>query len=357
MKIGILTFHRALNYGAKLQAYALMTKLKETYKTEIIDYRCEAIENDYFRTNKVKTLLKSIVFPKYMRDQRIRAKRFRDFDKRLVLSSLYYINNIKDVNLCFDKIICGSDQIWNPFLTGYDYTYLLDFAEKKKACSYAISLGKGQPSDWDTSKLETCLRKYKSILVRESNSISILQKFDSSLSVKSVLDPVFLLNRKQWIDNFLLVKKMTEKYIFMYIVAKHDIAIQRAQHIAKDKGYKIYFVDGGRSKYDGVTNINNLGPLEFLKLLFNAEMVVTTSFHALALSLILNIPFEFELSKVKVNANSRLEELREIYSLGLYEIKSIDQNNYFEYDWNTINTIIKRKQKESLCLLKHQLES
>ena len=48
MKIGILTFHRAENFGATLQAYALQTYLSQQgHDVNIIDYRCPAIEMTY----------------------------------------------------------------------------------------------------------------------------------------------------------------------------------------------------------------------------------------------------------------------------------------------------------------------
>lgn len=37
-KIGILTFHKSINYGSVLQAWALCTALKE-YNISIINYR------------------------------------------------------------------------------------------------------------------------------------------------------------------------------------------------------------------------------------------------------------------------------------------------------------------------------
>ena len=47
-KIGIMTFHRALNYGAVLQAYALQQVLRSLGKdAQIIDYRCKRIEKLY----------------------------------------------------------------------------------------------------------------------------------------------------------------------------------------------------------------------------------------------------------------------------------------------------------------------
>ena len=44
MKIGIVTFHRATNYGATLQAYALVSYFKSLgHETEIIDCKSEGM--------------------------------------------------------------------------------------------------------------------------------------------------------------------------------------------------------------------------------------------------------------------------------------------------------------------------
>ncbi|MCM0343634.1 polysaccharide pyruvyl transferase family protein [Bacteroides fragilis] len=44
MKIGIVTFHRATNYGAILQAYALVSYLKSLgHEAEFIDCKSEGI--------------------------------------------------------------------------------------------------------------------------------------------------------------------------------------------------------------------------------------------------------------------------------------------------------------------------
>lgn len=49
-RIGILTFHRAINYGACLQAYALKKYIKDQgNECDIIDYHCPAIEDFYNR--------------------------------------------------------------------------------------------------------------------------------------------------------------------------------------------------------------------------------------------------------------------------------------------------------------------
>lgn len=96
MKIGILTFHRALNYGAVLQAYALSRHInkKSGCSCEIIDYICPKIEKDYklayFTLNyhHYKRMLR-----KYMNLYRNykRKKAFKNFNKvYLPLSNIQY---------------------------------------------------------------------------------------------------------------------------------------------------------------------------------------------------------------------------------------------------------------------------
>ena len=48
LRVAIITFHRAINYGAVLQTYALSRYLKESgYDVRVLDYRANAIENSY----------------------------------------------------------------------------------------------------------------------------------------------------------------------------------------------------------------------------------------------------------------------------------------------------------------------
>lgn len=47
-RIGILTFHNTLNYGAHLQAYALCRYIRDLgYECDIIDYQSDSIVNSY----------------------------------------------------------------------------------------------------------------------------------------------------------------------------------------------------------------------------------------------------------------------------------------------------------------------
>ena len=93
MKIGIITFHRAVNYGAVLQAYALQHALEGLgAQAEILDYRNRYIESCYdpysLKGNKLKALAKIALLGGVRRKKN---EAFRSFNKKyLRLSEAVY---------------------------------------------------------------------------------------------------------------------------------------------------------------------------------------------------------------------------------------------------------------------------
>lgn len=84
-KIGILTFHKSINYGSVLQAYALQNLLlKEGYKVEIIDYEPKNYANMYIPFKKPTTIwnilhnLNRVPVGKIIKEQNEKFKKFRD---------------------------------------------------------------------------------------------------------------------------------------------------------------------------------------------------------------------------------------------------------------------------------------
>ena len=115
----------------------------------------------------------------------------------------------------------------------------------------------------------------------------------------------------------------------------------------------------GRYKIDGIINIKDVGPDEFIWLINNATYVITTSFHGLIFSLNFNIPFLFELNHKTNNANSRLIEVMNTYGLEKFSIESDDLYDYINlsYDWERINNLIESGREKSKQLLLNSLES
>ena len=99
MKIGTLTFHRACNNGALLQAYALITYLNKIdgVEAEIINYKCDMIDYAYKHTfcfyncNKIKGIIKFLILYCSIKKRNIKFNEFRN--KKLKISSFEYNKN------------------------------------------------------------------------------------------------------------------------------------------------------------------------------------------------------------------------------------------------------------------------
>lgn len=351
-KIGIITFHRAHNFGAKLQAYALQYKLNKIIDTEIIDYRCDKIERQYYESNKdffskLKKLAKWIVKFKVMRGRRKKKKNFELFDKQyLSLSKEVYISqNIFDANSVYDRIITGSDQVWNLKLSGWDWNYLLEFAEIGKKFSYAASFGGQVYCGEDAVRLKNNLNQFEALFVREKYAAELIKTLYIDKEVKVTIDPVFLLNKQEWISNMQITKQKQDPYILVYIMAPSKKAVDFALERGNKNGKKVVFLNhNGLIHYpDEMINIDDAGPREFLELIYNADEIVTTSFHAMAFALIMNIPFIYELNDNKENDNSRLENLVDIFDVSDRNIKYIMKNGTNDINWDRVNDEIEKQ--------------
>ena len=95
MKIGIVTYHRALNYGAVLQAYATQEFLKKMGHTAIIVNDNPSFLNCYHRTiwrqcvdkrHPIKTIKQ---FMNEFKIYKLRSKRWEGFDKFIKMFKNY----------------------------------------------------------------------------------------------------------------------------------------------------------------------------------------------------------------------------------------------------------------------------
>lgn len=204
MKIGILTFHRAINYGAVLQCYSLQEVLRQRgHQVEIIDYRISAIENQKKLISlqilksrkgvisKIRYLLKNLFIYVEMRKA---IKTFETFlSTRLFLSSK--VEDAKDLST-YDCIIFGSDQIWNPSLCGgFDPLFWGQFPKGNTLfVSYAASLGETKDlNDAQWNQVGERILVFDRISVRE-NSLKLAIENKFSIPVNCCLDPTLLIN-------------------------------------------------------------------------------------------------------------------------------------------------------------------
>ena len=248
MRIGILTFHNAINYGAAIQCYALMRFFEQRGHTvEIVDYRIQAIE-DYKKIFSLRTFwgtkgLKKKIY--YVLESVLLRKRrervisvFDDFLRtRLHLSDRY--KDANEISQCYNYIIFGSDQIWNLKLTkGFNPVFWGQFNKGKAIfATYAASMGETDylsENQWKT--IVDKMQAFDFISVRElSLKESLYAKF--GMNVDWCLDPTLLVDAKT-LDE-IVVKPQNENYVYLYNVTKDKHAEAFASHVASLLGCKV----------------------------------------------------------------------------------------------------------------------
>lgn len=326
MKIGILTFQYVDNYGAVLQAYALRKHLiTKGYRVDIINYNNSKKRGKHRKVvSKIKTYIWSIFKMVVFGNKKKRA--FDNFRTHHLEIKEGEIKNREQLNIKlkeYDAVIVGSDQVWNPSITGYDKSYLLDFDNIDYKISYAASIGKSQVEAKWLNTIVNELKSFKGISVREKTARDMIIATNFDENIKVVLDPVFLLEDKEW--NYISEECIVPNhYILCYIMPGDNNIVSSIEKSAKmlSKKHDIPIVYLGRKEYkkfntDGYELIN-ASPREFIGLFSKAEMVLTNSFHGTAFSIIFQKNFysfvNSELSST-VQLGSRIKDLLDNFDL------------------------------------------
>lgn len=303
MKIGLITFHWATNYGAVLQTYALSKALtSQGANVEIIDYYPKKYKKTYFNAiktrhiKKIKRRIKDI--PK---DKRIEKFREKYFNRTGYYCSCKQLKmNLPE----YDCYICGSDQIWNMSFIMHGehrktFVYYLDFAPKDKILvSYAASFGTNKCRDDLKEQIKNQLLKFDFISVRENTGMEIVKDMGID-NVCVVPDPTLLLGVKDY--TVLLKDTVNKTGNFVYILHnRYKDAIEIIDHL-KSNEETIYYSDI-ESVEQWIANIKN------------ADRVITNSFHGIVFSILFKKPFVALLIK-NSGMNDRIITLLEMLGL------------------------------------------
>lgn len=288
--IATLTFHEAYNYGAILQAYALQEAIKSFgCEVEILNYACPAIRQAYGKPHGFK---KRIGWILRARDYEKRKNKFDCFrEKYLQLSEPLDRKTLQRASARYDAVIVGSDQVWNPVITGNDTAFFLDFLQdSSRKKTYAASLG---TETWPThyeQELAQRASQFSSILVREKTAAAYLARLISR-PVETVCDPVFLLDRKQW-KKVAVYPRTDKPYVLVIPLGRpEDDCVKWVRNIADQRGWDVVVLHSSAFHVADSDNVKDAGPCEYLGYLAKAEMVVTNSFHASCFSLIFGRQF------------------------------------------------------------------
>lgn len=350
MKIGILTFHRACNFGAILQCYALQEVLRRMgHDAYVIDHVQRDIEWFYIyelcRPYVLKGKLKRNVrdafgYVKSIPERRRAQNRcFRESARK------YYRCtppcNARHIPKDFDAYVVGSDQVWNCECMHhhFDKIYLGDFPrpEGSHLYGYAISSTETAMERMDPQILREAVARFDALSLREEN-IANMVKGIIGKDLPICCDPTLLTDASFWTP-VINDKYAGRNYVLTYHVRRDSDFLQgKAEQLASKLGVEV------------VTFTHNETVEDFVSLIYHARYVVTTSFHGTAFSLIFGKP----LYAVKLHDgwDGRYENL--LHTLGADHL-CVDEDfdpTPMEVDYAPIRAALKNYAARSLRFLK-----
>lgn len=330
MRIGILTLPLHTNYGGILQAYALQTVLERMgHKVVVFD-----------TPNRMplpplkdipKCFLKRIIKKILGRNQKIFYEYYQN--KKVIpvvsqntqrfINSYIHRQEIRDFNeldeKSYDAIVVGSDQVWRPlyFVPGWRWQEIenafLSFASKWniKRLSYAASFG---TDDWEytdqqTRRCKALLQVFDAISVRETNGVTLCKKYFDIDSVH-VLDPTMLLNEADY--SIFFQKANTPKSngtLLNYILDETEKSSALIMNVANQKFLRAFSVNNPYEN-DETKPLNERiksSVEKWLRGFYDAEFVITDSFHACVFSILFKK--QFVVVGNKERGLSRIESL------------------------------------------------
>lgn len=308
-KVGTITFHIAHNYGAMLQAYALPIAVQMLgYDCEVIDYRFPYI----YQWGKVENLeelisvygfiggslrwMKRLLLGMYFPwNRRNIFNEFRDMVIPHSEKPYFSKDELKDLE--YDAIMFGSDQIWNSELTdGVATEFVGGFPHRDdmKLIAYAASCGRVEFNEDEKKAYYPLLNGFSAISVREKGFADFLRR--DGFYVERVLDPTLLLSCNDW-DKMVTrtksyIRMPKKKYILVYVFDEQDTIYDFINKIAMKSQLEVVVIAYERKpiikKYHVYTRC---GPGDFVHLIAQAQMVVTTSFHGTVFSILYHKEF------------------------------------------------------------------
>ncbi len=358
MRVGILTYPNSYSVGATLQMYSLYRVLEDLgCDAEIINYDPPNLHNRLTKppaklplSVRAKMAIVAHLVPQV-------APKVKKFESVLVKNPAKATQSkqvLCDLADRYDKIIVGSDQVWNEKITGSDFSFYLDFcADSNKKASYAASFGNTDVPDDEKEKIASLLSKFKAISVREAQGVQIVESLIGKKPTL-VLDPTLLITPDKLREHIIPTKE--KKYVLCYTV-KPSLHLQEvAKEFAQRNGYIFVNMNGRiKDRFDPRKHtVFGAGPREFLGLVDGAEYVFTNSFHGVAISVAFETPFYVEYSS---NTNSRLQNMVELFNLPQCVVdEQTAQNPPITIDYTEVSEKVASLRKESLAFLRGALE-
>lgn len=382
MKIGVITYwYGNSNYGMMLQCWALQTYLKDHgHDPFVIRFK----KNEYVSVgkkiltrigllsliNRVKCIIKNIPFVDTSKNDALR--KFEEFRRNNIsLSDQSYstIAELRNEPPLADCYITGSDQVWSQLLDDENnYAYFLDFGyPSTKRVAYAPSFSLKEYPAHLKNKLSRLLQEIDFISAREYDGVRICNEL--GFKALKVLDPTLLLERSKYTQLCQLEPRHTLPYVYIYslnIKSAEEVRWSELHTMSKLHSLKTIVTpsDGylkGGEIFGNDVEYEYATIEQWLSLIRDAEMTVTSSFHGIVMSIILERPFVYVplQGSFSVGNNRVLDLLQELKLEDRILTGDVCYEDLYakRIEWNNVKERLSVYKKESIEYLNKSLEA
>ncbi len=362
MKVGILTFPNSVSYGACLQMIALQDTVRRMgHEVEIINYH-----NPYMKAEKHTQKGHNALKHALRRQIRLLLHRrlYRRFHRFEQQHARYYPlhaftdkKRLPALGQRYDAVICGSDQVWSPYITNTDISYFLDFCtETTKRVAYAPSFGVVTFPQGFEEQIAPELKKFHALSAREDPGKEMVERL-TGRETTIVVDPTWLVDAADWAAMEQPHPAAMGDYVLYFVVNQSKDLFDRCKAFAKQHGLKLIVVGGNpvhaaRNKDPMLSYALDVGPEQWLYLVHHAKYVFTNSFHGTAFSVL----FERDLYvEVPSHNGSRLRQVLENLGMEEREVRDGEDLTETAVDYAQAQEVFARLKKQSLNYLNNAL--
>ena len=336
-----------------LQAYALQNTLnKMGAQAKIIDLRPPRSKTSWNYRNP-KDVVRKLFYSLHERELLEGYKKFEEFidffDKTERYNDFWCL---KQKPPLADVYISGSDQVWNPLKI--DEASFLRFApDDKVKATYAASLGISYMPQGAKNLIREYLESFDYISLREKQGKELIEELtEKQISVN--IDPTLLLKKEDW-EKIAKPIKIKKPYILCYILYRPKWLNKWLKKLARKTKKQIILVssDAFRNVYSNKI-IRFAGPREFLGLIKEADFVISSSFHGVALSIANKKPFY---AVVNPNMPSRISNLLDTLNLNDRIVKNEDFCDLEDVNYDSVEEKLNVEREKSFNYLKNLIEN
>lgn len=339
-KIAIITLYDDMNFGNKLQNFAVQAYFESMgFEVVTLPYweathsipSLRTITHEFAHHFLQKLgLEKKRVARNELREKR--RKCIENFsDEYIKLGAMVRYSRIdEELKNQFDYFVTGSDQVWHSWGDNkkeLEFFFLM-FAKPEQRITMAPSFGFNTFPSKYIQIYKKGLEGFKYLSCRENEGKTLIDKMTGK-EATVLLDPTMLIETELWLN---MLRKpcdfLSDDYIFIYALGGLQGHLkENVYRLAEKKHWAVINIYDENSKYYTTTR-----PDEFLHWIHQAKLIVTDSFHAAVFSILFKKPFLVFLREDEKGMEDRLKTLLKKFSLN----SRMYTESFHPYNSNTL---------------------